>query len=180
MLSPSRIPKRYSDAKINLRISFTSPDLKDARWRSTQEEDESACAVFIFCSWNRAQTGASENLNCSKKFFFLLSALYRTKPIPIIKCLRVKWFTYWQPQSVRKNNDMRCFPCCMHNFAAWCFSSKLRYDFREFNCMICLHAKTRGVFAGLWEFVFLTAHSPLRLFKAMRYSELINSNKLNW
>lgn len=42
----------------------------------------------------------------------------------------------------------------------------------------CLHANTRGFFAGLWEFVFFTAHSPLRLFKAMRYSKIINSNKL--
>lgn len=44
----------------------------------------------------------------------------------------------------------------------------------------CLHANTRGFFAGLWEFVFFTAHSPLRLFKAMRYSKITNSNKLWW
>ncbi|XP_015776368.1 PREDICTED: transmembrane protein 263-like isoform X2 [Acropora digitifera] len=37
--------------------------------------------------------------------FFPLSGLHRTKPFHTIKCLRVKWFTYWQPQSVRKTND---------------------------------------------------------------------------
>ena len=158
MQSPSRITKRQSDAKINLRISFTSADLKDARWRSTQEEGMSACAGFMVCSWKHAQTGASENLNWSNMFFFPLSGLHRTKPFHTIKFLRVKWFTYWQPQSVRKTNGRRCFPCCMHNFAARCFSLKLRYDFHEFNWMMSSRQHKR---LFCWVVRICVLHSPL-------------------
>lgn len=86
--------------------------------------------LYIF--WNCAQSGARIR-NDRKMYFFLLSTFYRTKPFHVMKCLRVKWFTIWQPEIVRKINGMRCFPCCMHNFAARCFSWKLRYHVNEFN-----------------------------------------------
>lgn len=180
MQSPSRITKRPSDAKINLRISFTSADLKDARWRPTQEEGTSACAGFIFCSWKRAQTGASEKIwidpVCSSFLFpdytgqnpFILSNVWGWNG------LHTGNHKVWGKLMV---GDVFHAVCIILPHDVFLLS----WDMTFMNSTgWCLHANTRGFFAGLWEFVFFTAHSPLRLFKAMRYCKIINSNKLWW